>query len=147
MHYRAKHDGDCNVPLKYVDYPSFGSFVNQQRREYHRFIKVKGSSLMQSKFRQLDQINFVWSLRSGGHESWETRLLDLQAYHRAHGHWVCVMSKVWWFAQQQQGEKEGRLGMAGGGGVKEQLMMTQKWFLQHLLLSVSSFSSMHKDND
>jgi hypothetical protein len=31
--------------------------------------------------------------------------------------------------------------------VKEQLMMTQKWFLQHLLLSVSSFSSMHKDND
>ena len=73
---------ECSTQVRGLSQP----WEYRQRSEYRRFIKGKGSSLTQSKIRQLDQINFVWSLRGGGHESWETRLLDLQAYHRARGH-------------------------------------------------------------
>jgi hypothetical protein len=86
MHYRAKHEGDCNVPVKFPEYPGLGNFVNRQRSEYRKFIQGKGSSLTQSKIRLLDRVNFVWSVRGGGHASWGSRLLDLEAYHRVHGH-------------------------------------------------------------
>lgn len=86
MHYRAKHDGDCNVPLKYAEYPGLGNFVNRQRSEYRKFTQGKGSSLTLSKIRQLDRVNFVWSVRAGGQTSWEIRFLELQAFHRLHGH-------------------------------------------------------------
>lgn len=86
MHYRAKYDGDCNVPVKYPEYPGLGNFVNRQRSEYRKFIQGKGSSLTESKIRLLDRVNFVWSVRGGGHASWGSRLRDLEAYHRVHGH-------------------------------------------------------------
>ena len=49
MHYRAKHRGDCNVPLKYAEYPGLRNFVNRQRTEYHKLVQGKASSMMRTK--------------------------------------------------------------------------------------------------
>ena len=35
---------------------------------------------------QLDRVAFVWSIRVGGHATWESRLAALHAYRREHGH-------------------------------------------------------------
>jgi len=86
MHYRAKHSGDCNVPLKYTRYPGLGNFVNRQRTEYRKLQQGKASSMTTSKIQQLDQVNFVWSIREGGHASWESRLGELHNYLRVNGH-------------------------------------------------------------
>jgi len=63
MHYRAKHDGDCNVPVKYPEYPGLGNFVNRQRSEYRKFIQGKSSSMTETKIRLLDRVNFIWLVR------------------------------------------------------------------------------------
>ena len=87
QHYRAKHSShECNVPLKYTEYPGLGNFVNRQRTEYRKLIQGKASSMTQSKIRQLDEVAFVWSIREGGHASWESRLNDLKDYLDQYGH-------------------------------------------------------------
>ncbi|KAL9182351.1 hypothetical protein ACHAXT_013003 [Thalassiosira profunda] len=85
-HFRAKNGGDCNVPLKYADYPGLGNFVNRQRTEFRKLQQGKSSSMTRSKIRQLDSVGFVWSVRAGGHAPWETRLSELAEYRRVHGH-------------------------------------------------------------
>ncbi|KAL7536036.1 hypothetical protein ACHAXR_006878 [Thalassiosira sp. AJA248-18] len=96
MHYRAKHadinnkggsgiTGDCNVPLKYPDYPGLGNFVNRQRTEYRKLLQGKASSMTASKIQQLDRVGFIWSIREGGHASWESRLSELVEYQRTFG--------------------------------------------------------------
>ena len=86
MHYRAKHNGDCNVPLKYAHYPGLGNFVNRQRTEYRKLQQGKASSMTTSKIQQLDRVNFLWSVREGGHASWESRLGELHQYQYTNGH-------------------------------------------------------------
>jgi len=86
MHYRAKHNGDSNVPLKYAEYPGLGNFVNRQRTEYRKLLQGKSSSMTQTKIQQLDQVDFVWSVRVGGHATWESRLTELRDYLAQHGH-------------------------------------------------------------
>ena len=72
-------------PLKYSEYPGLGNFVNRQRTEYRKLQQGKTSSMTSSKIRQLDAVDFHWSIREGGHSSWETRLNDLRAYINQHG--------------------------------------------------------------
>jgi len=86
MHYRAKHGGDCNVPLKYAEYPGLGNFVNRQRTEYRKLAQGKASSMTRTKVRQLDGVAFVWSIREGGHASWESRMGELREYGDRYGH-------------------------------------------------------------
>jgi len=86
MHYRAKNGGDSNVPLKYVEHPGLGNFVNRQRTEYRKLLQGKASSMTRTKIRELDRVDFTWSVREGGHASWESRLDELRDYQRTHGH-------------------------------------------------------------
>mmetsp|Transcript_6594 Transcript_6594/g.12541 ORF Transcript_6594/g.12541 Transcript_6594/m.12541 type:complete len:1008 (-) Transcript_6594:383-3406(-) len=84
-HYKAKNDGCANVPLKYVDYPSLGNFVNRQRTEYRKLMQGKSSSMTLNKMRDLEAVGFIWSIRDGGHTSWESRLMELKQYQQMTG--------------------------------------------------------------
>ena len=87
QHYRAKHDGDCNVPQKYQEYPALGHFVNRQRSAYKKLKEGKSSSMTAMKIQQLDAVNFVWSTtRTGGNASWEDRFNELKTFLDHHGH-------------------------------------------------------------
>ena len=86
QHYRAKHGGDANVPLKYAEHPGLGNFVNRQRTEYRKLLQGNASSMTRSKVRELDRVGFTWSVREGGHASWESRLGELRRYLHSHGH-------------------------------------------------------------
>lgn len=84
MHYQAKN-GDSNVPLKCPEHPSLGNFVNRQRGDYKKLRQGKPSSMTGTKIQDLERIGFVWSVREGGHSSWDERLAELVAYRRIHG--------------------------------------------------------------
>lgn len=86
MHYRAKNNGDCNVLLKFPEHPSLGNFVNRQRVEYKKMRQGKPSAMTNSKIQDLERVGFVWSVREGGHSSWDERLAELVAYQREQGH-------------------------------------------------------------
>jgi len=86
MHYRAKNGGDSNVPLKYAEHPGLGNFVNRQRTEYRKLLQGKASSMTRNKIRELDQVDFTWSVREGGHASWDSRLDELRGYKKTYGH-------------------------------------------------------------
>jgi len=87
QHYRAKHDGDCNVPQKYAEFPGLGHFVNRQRTAYKKLKEGKSSSMTAIKIQQLDTVNFVWSTtRTGGNASWEDRFNELKTFLDHHGH-------------------------------------------------------------
>ncbi|KAL7501508.1 hypothetical protein ACHAWT_010082 [Skeletonema menzelii] len=85
MHYRAKNHGDCNVPLKFPEHPSLGNFVNRQRVEYNKMRQGEPSAMTNAKKQDLERVGFVWSVREGGHSSWDERLAELVAYQREHG--------------------------------------------------------------
>jgi len=87
QHYRAKHDGDCNVPQKYAEFPALGHFVNRQRSAYKKLKEGKSSAMTAIKIQQLDTVNFVWSTtQKGGNASWEDRFNELKDYLHHHGH-------------------------------------------------------------
>ena len=83
----------ANVPLKYPTYPSLGNFVNRQRTEYRKLLLGKNSSMTQTKMQDLNRVGFLWSVREGGHTSWEVRLGELREYKRVYGH--CNVPKLY----------------------------------------------------
>jgi len=87
MHYRAKHNNgnNCNVPVKFPEHAPLGNFVNRQRVEYKKMLQRKPTTMTPSKMEDLERIGFVWSVREGGHTSWDDRLDELIVYQREHG--------------------------------------------------------------
>jgi hypothetical protein len=85
LHYRCKNDGDGNVPLKLQENPSLGNFVNRQRVEYRKMMNGKPSTMTNTKVQELQRVGFIFSVREGGHTSWDDRLAELVAYQREHG--------------------------------------------------------------
>lgn len=85
MHYRAKNNGSCNVPFKFPEHPPLGNFVNKQRVEYKKMLQRKSSTMTTTKIEDLERIGFGWSVRRGGHTSWDDRLAELVAYKRERG--------------------------------------------------------------
>jgi hypothetical protein len=69
--YRRKH-GDCDVPLKYAENPSLGTFVNRQRTEYRKMLANKPSSMTNEKVEELNRLGFTWAMRES-HTAWEER--------------------------------------------------------------------------
>ena len=86
LHYRVKNNGDCNVPLKFPEYPALGKFVNRQRVEYKKMKQGKPSTMSSAKIKDLDRVSFVWSVREGGRVSWDDRFAELVEYQREKGH-------------------------------------------------------------
>ena len=69
--------GDCNVPQKYKENPSLGSWVNTQRQHY------KKGELLKEKVNLLNQLNFVWDLFEA---RWCERYQQLKDYYDEHQH-------------------------------------------------------------
>lgn len=84
--------GDCNVPLKYKQDLSLGSFVNNARTNYKKFQSGLSSNMTQEKIDQLEEIGFIWNIRQG-RTPWTTRFEELKQYKERYGH--CNVSKEW----------------------------------------------------
>jgi hypothetical protein len=80
--FKAQH-GTCLVPNKYPENPKLGAWVGKQRKQYKLFLENKPCNLTQERIRELDEVGFVWSLRSL--VDWDARLEELKDYHRKHG--------------------------------------------------------------
>mmetsp|Transcript_20126 Transcript_20126/g.30836 ORF Transcript_20126/g.30836 Transcript_20126/m.30836 type:complete len:419 (-) Transcript_20126:68-1324(-) len=78
--YRDQH-GHCKVPQSWKESPELGSWVKAQRDERTKYDGAKKSSLTKERIRILNEIGFVWKLRT----SWEDRYAGLLEYKRVHG--------------------------------------------------------------
>ena len=85
LHYRSKNGGDGNVPLKLQENPSLGNFVIRQRVEYRKMMNGKPTTMSNTKVQELERVGFIFSVREGGHTSWDDRFAELVAYQREHG--------------------------------------------------------------
>ncbi|KAL7455993.1 hypothetical protein ACHAWC_007494 [Mediolabrus comicus] len=85
LHYRCKNGGDGNVPTKLQENPGLGNFVNRQRVEYRKMMNGKPTTMTNTKLHELQRVGFIFSVREGGHTSWDDRLAELVAYQREHG--------------------------------------------------------------
>lgn len=100
--YRLEH-GDCLVPQKYVANPKLGRWVENQRSQYHRYMKAiqagksdpNASGMCAERIAQLEEVEFVWTVGRGGGKrnrgnlkpsvSWNQRFNELKAYKEEHG--------------------------------------------------------------
>ena len=69
--YKRKH-GNCDVPLKYPENPSLGTFVNRQRTDYRKMLANKPNSMTNKKVDELNKLGFTWAVRES-HTSWQER--------------------------------------------------------------------------
>jgi hypothetical protein len=65
------------------EFPGLGDWVVEQRRQYKLMNQGKASSLDPERRQILDDLGFVWVVRS--RPEWEKRLEQLKAYKEAHG--------------------------------------------------------------
>jgi len=101
--YRLEH-GNTLVPQKYAKNPKLGRWVENQRSQYHRYMKAieagvsdpQGSSSMSAdRIAQLEEVDFVWIVGRGGGKrrrgnikpsaSWSQRFQELKAHKEEHG--------------------------------------------------------------
>jgi hypothetical protein len=80
--YRAKF-GNCLVPNKYPENPKLGAWVGKQRKQYKLMQEGKPSTMNVERVNILEEMGFVWSLRSL--VDWNARWLELRRYKRLHG--------------------------------------------------------------
>lgn len=64
LEYRDKH-GDCKVPQHYKENKALGKWTAKQREQYKLHQKGKHSFLTPYRLEKLNQIGFVWQVRSG----------------------------------------------------------------------------------
>ena len=92
--FRNMH-GHCNVPVKYKENPKLGSWVSNQRSQYHRFQKerLEGNfdpavgGMTEERVAMLEKINFSWKAPLQDHsDTWNERLEDLREYKQEYGH-------------------------------------------------------------
>eukprot|EP00579_Thalassiosira_antarctica_P005289 CAMPEP_0201902528 /NCGR_PEP_ID=MMETSP0902-20130614/55000_1 /ASSEMBLY_ACC=CAM_ASM_000551 /TAXON_ID=420261 /ORGANISM="Thalassiosira antarctica, Strain CCMP982" /LENGTH=497 /DNA_ID=CAMNT_0048436531 /DNA_START=126 /DNA_END=1616 /DNA_ORIENTATION=+ len=95
--FKGKH-GHCNVTQRYLDNPSLGKWVNEQRRGY------KGKKLEKDRIDRLNGIGFTWDRRP----NWEERFKQLEEFKEEHGH--CIVPRKYlnnpslgtWVNEQRQ---------------------------------------------
>jgi hypothetical protein len=63
VRYKEEH-GHCRVPSYCKKYPQLATWVKCQRRQYKLFWEGKRSSMSAERTRQLDNIGFVWEVRT-----------------------------------------------------------------------------------
>jgi Helicase associated domain len=73
LEYRDKH-GDCKVPQHYKDNKALGKWTAKQREQYKLYKKGQHSFLTPYRLEKLNQIGFVWQVRS--QNDGEDELLD-----------------------------------------------------------------------
>lgn len=80
--FKAQH-GNCLVPNRYPENPRLGTWVGKQRKQYKLFQEGKPSNLTEERVQALDDLDFVWTLRSL--VDWDERLEELKEYREKHG--------------------------------------------------------------
>ena len=103
--YKAEHR-HCNVPYKWPDNPSLGTWVGHQRTS------KKNGRLSEERIARLESLGFVWDPLEA---NWEEMFAALQAYKAEHRH--CNVPRQWpdnpslgkWVGQQRTSKKNGRL--------------------------------------
>jgi len=111
--YKAQH-GHCLVPNRYPENPKLGTWVGKQRKQYKLRQDGKSSCLTEQRIQELDELDFVWSLRSL--VDWDERLEELKEYRELHGN--CLVPQQYpenpqlgtWVSNQR---KQFRLRMEG----------------------------------
>jgi len=74
--FKEKH-GHCNVPNKYLDNPSLGKWVGNQRTAW------KNNKLLSARMQRLEAMGFVWDIDAA---AWEKMFEDLRKFKEKHGH-------------------------------------------------------------
>ena len=95
--YKKKH-GDCLVPKNYEHKRKLGIWVSKQRYEYKKWRKDVYSQLTQERIDQLNEIDFVWEVGSGGQKDdtlWKQRFNELIKYKKKHGDCLVTESETW----------------------------------------------------
>uniref|UniRef100_UPI0009B050FF DEAD/DEAH box helicase n=1 Tax=Chlamydia suis TaxID=83559 RepID=UPI0009B050FF len=103
--FREEH-GHCNVPSVYLQNPSLGVWVSDQRE------KIKKGKLAEDKIARLEEMGFVWDVLK---EAWEENFLELQRFQEEHGH--CKVPQRYlqnpdlgfWVCRQRRRFKKGKL--------------------------------------
>jgi hypothetical protein len=80
--YKDQH-GNCLVPNRYPENPRLGTWVGKQRKQYKLFHEGTPCNLTYERVRALDDLGFVWTLRSL--VDWDERLEELKEYRKKHG--------------------------------------------------------------
>lgn len=91
--YKYKH-GDCLVPSRYTLNPELGIWVGTQRTQYRLYQQAKqageriaySTAMTEERIQQLEQLGFVWALRSGTDMRWRRHINDLVSFRTHHGH-------------------------------------------------------------
>ena len=73
--FKEKH-GHCQVPSRYAEAPELGIWVGTQRTQYRLYMKAKetgadiagATSMNENRIRLLEDLGFVWALRTGPKE-------------------------------------------------------------------------------
>ena len=103
--YKREH-GDCNVPKRYPENPTFGNWILNQRQNYKKY------QLSQDKIERLNGLGFIWDtidLR------WENKYSELLIYREEYGN--CNVPSNYsenpnlamWVGHQRQAYKKGKL--------------------------------------
>jgi hypothetical protein len=76
--YKAKN-GNCNVPQRYSENPSLGTWLNNQRQVWRM---IKDKSNLPERLRRLEERGVIWDVISA---NWERKFDELCAYKEKHG--------------------------------------------------------------
>jgi hypothetical protein len=80
--YRKIH-GNCNVPRIYSENSKLATWVATQKNHHRFHLEGKKSSMTLSRIQGLESLGFEWSNHG---TAWEDRLIELDEYHKIHGH-------------------------------------------------------------
>jgi hypothetical protein len=77
--------GHTRVPARYKTNPQLGRWVMTQRRQFTVLMKGLPSALTTERMNRLNEIGFIWGLRSDPVTMWNRKFAELKAYKREYG--------------------------------------------------------------
>lgn len=86
--------GHCLVPSRYPPNPELGIWVGTQRTQYRIYQQgeqtgnrlLHATSMNEERVRQLEELGFVWALRTGPETGWRKHVAELAEFRATHGH-------------------------------------------------------------
>ncbi|KAG7358897.1 helicase domain protein [Nitzschia inconspicua] len=79
----VKKHGHCHVPINYKENPLLSRWIKRQRYQWKLKEERKQSSLTDARQIMLEELGFLWDVRS---IIWDTRYHELVQFHERHGH-------------------------------------------------------------
>ncbi|KAG7340142.1 helicase domain protein [Nitzschia inconspicua] len=78
----VKKHGHCHVPINYKDNPLLSRWIKRQRYQWKLKEEGKQSSLTDARQIKLEELGFLWDVRS---IIWDTRYRELLQFHKRYG--------------------------------------------------------------